>query len=446
MYIIFGAGITGISVAKYLQKNNQDFMIYDQNPDIKLKLQNRFGKNTLISENDIIYWQKVKAIILSPGINIKHQKNNFPIKQAINNNINIINDIELFWGFNKNSKFIAITGTNGKSTTTSLTNYILKENKIKISCGGNIGTGCFDLPKDAKYLLELSSYQLENIKNTRINIATIINISPDHLDRHGSMKNYIEAKKKIFLNQKKGDFALINIDQKETLEIYKELKENKDFQANIIPISNKQKIIDGFCLFDNKILYQNQQILLPNLKLKGEHNKQNIIFAFTIAKLLGINDKEIIKSISKFSGLRYRMDFCGKINNINFINDSKSTNVKSSEGALKTYDNIYWILGGKEKGDDIMGLQKLFPKIKHVFLIGQSSNNFAIKLKNKIQFSLCKTLEKAFFTAYNKACLEKSEINILFSPACSSFDQWQNFEQRGDAFYKLASKIIKNEK
>ena len=445
-YIIFGAGITGLAIARYFKKNNHQFVIYDQNPYQKLKLQNEFGNKSTISENDKISWNEILAIIVSPGINVKNKLAEFPLQQAIANNIKITNDIELFWSFNQNSQFIGITGTNGKSTTTALTNFILKQNHLEVACGGNIGTGCFDLPYSPKYLIELSSYQLEAIKKIRINIASLINISSDHLDRHKTFKNYISAKKKIFLNQKKDDFALINIDQPETFQIYQDLQNNKNFQANLIPISNMRKTDNGFSLIDNNILYQDQQIFLPTLKLQGKHNQQNVIFAFAIAKIIGLEDKNIINSIRQFSGLKYRMDFCGKINNVNFINDSKSTNVQSSKGVLETYNNIYWILGGKEKNDDILDLAEFFPKIKHVFLIGQSSKKFSQKLKNKIPFSLCRTLEKAFFDAYSRSSFEKDKINIILSPACSSFDQWQNFEQRGDAFYELVQNIKNNDK
>jgi UDP-N-acetylmuramoylalanine--D-glutamate ligase len=282
------------------------------------------------------------------------------------------------------------------------------------------------------------------------------------------MNGYIAAKKRIFMNQTKDDFAIIDVDNVNSKMVYEELKNDQNFQATLIPISNKYVVEDGVAMIGD-IIYNNINYKPPSFSdenslpldrgnitktesvidlgigkfLKGEHNSQNIAFAFANCFLSGISEEQIIAAIKTFKGLRHRMQLVANINGINFINDSKATNAESTQNALKTYNNIYWILGGKPKDGGISSLEQYFSKIKYAFLIGDATEEFAKTLENKVEYFKCGDLKTAFEMAYNLALEDQSqEKNILLSPACASFDQWKNFEQRGDFFCELAERII----
>ena len=454
--VIFGLGISAIATTNFFLSNGYEVIISNDNKnDIDLfpnKI-NNISKDNLILYHDIsiIPWKDIKYLVLAPSVPLQYPKPHEIVILARQNNVKILCDIELFYLFNNKANFLAITGTNGKSTTTSLIGHILKENNIKNEIGGNIGIASFCLSRfksDGNYVLELSSYQLDLIHQARFNIASLINITPDHLEHHGNMKNYIEAKKKIFLNQKKGDFAIINIDNNITNNIYQDLKNDSKFEANLIEISTKKNVTKGISIIDNKVtnnIEDKEQFELENLPfLQGKHNKENIAFAFANAFLKKIKSQDIINSITTFQGVKHRMQFIGEVNNIIFINDSKATNINSTKCALESYDNIYWILGGKQKNDNILDLKKYFTKIKYTFLIGSSSDEFANLLEGKLNYCKCNSLENAFYKAYNKAKIDSinNKSVVMLSPACASFDQWKNFEERGDYFCKLFKTLL----
>jgi len=449
-FIVFGLGISGKATIKFLLNNNHQVLASDDNLNSINTLEKH--PNLKIFNGD---WNGVDALILAPGIPLHFPTPHPIVKAAKENNCPIICDIELLYKFNSQAKYIGITGTNGKSTTTALTGHIFKENNINSAVGGNIGIPCLELPRlenNGTYILEMSSYQLDLIDKTRFHIASLLNITPDHIDRHGSIKGYIAAKKRIFMNQQLGDYAIIGIDNEHSKAVYDELKNDQNFQATLIPISTKKILSDGISVIDG-ILYNNIptfgkiDINLGNLPfLKGEHNAQNIAVAFTNAFLSNkIDEDKIITAIKSFKGLAHRMQFVGTISNINFINDSKATNAESTENALKSYENIYWILGGKAKEGGIKMLEPYLSKVKYAFLIGEASDDFTKTLDGKVEYFKCQTLQNAFDHAYGKALLEEksNHINILLSPACASFDQWKNFEERGEYFCKLVKELKK---
>jgi UDP-N-acetylmuramoylalanine--D-glutamate ligase len=305
------------------------------------------------------------------------------------------------------------------------------------------------LPKNATYIFETSSYQLDLIAKTRFHIASLLNITPDHLDRHHDMEGYIAAKKRIFMNQKEGDYAVIGVDNPNSKRVYEDLKNDRQFAAKIVPISTKIILKDGVSVID-KVIYNNietpSKIDLGFLPcLQGEHNAQNIAVAFANCVLSKISEEKIVSAIKSFKGLRHRMQLIAKVGDLVFINDSKATNAESTENALKAFENIYWILGGKPKEGGIETLKPYFSKIKYAFLIGEATEEFAKTLDGKVSYFKCGDLKNAFETAYNKAASDsnKGEKNILLSPACASFDQWKNFEQRGDYFCELVNQLKK---
>jgi len=455
--IVYGLGISGISTAKALNEKNFQVIATDDNQSAidfnAQKYQNINFKNL-----EQISFDKDTIISFAPGIPLYFPKPHKILEICQKTQAKLACDIEIFYELNhQNNNFIGITGTNGKSTTTALTGYIFEKLEIPSKIGGNIGVACFELPQDQinfNYILEVSSYQLDLITNTRFNIACLLNITPDHIDRHGSFENYIKSKKRIFLNQNSGDFAIVDIDNPNSLQVFEDLQNNKNFKANLVTISTKKIPQNGVAVIDKKVF-----INLENLKfefeinpiLKGQHNHQNIACAIAISCCYLIKKSQfthqkigqIIKIIEEFKGLKHRMQLVRKIGEISFINDSKATNAESTENALKSYENIFWILGGKAKEGGIKSLEPYFSKIKKAYLIGEASDEFAkILEKNSINYEKCHNLKNAFekslIDAKSSNLIEK---NIILSPSCASFDQWKNFEERGDFFCKLINDI-----
>jgi UDP-N-acetylmuramoylalanine--D-glutamate ligase len=493
-YVVYGLGISGISAIKFFARNNYEVIATDDNFQAIDNLKTSFEEGVVIdacvndggfklnhsSQNashfeppslknrvlflkpDEIDFDENTTIIAAPGIPLYFPKTHKIVEITKKTKAKLICDIEEFYLNNQNQTFIAITGTNGKSTTTALSGFIFKELNLPSEIGGNIGFPCFELTKlpDYKnyktYIFETSSYQLDLVDKTHFRIAALLNITPDHIDHHGSLQGYIEAKKKIFRNQTAKDYAIINVDNINSKTVFDELKNDSNFTANLIPISTK-KINDGGVSVINNILYnridyENNQFNLGDIFLKGEHNAENIAmsFAITYCYLKQVPNKisqlQIIDVIKKFKGLRHRLQFIGKIDDINFINDSKATNAESTENALKAYDNIFWILGGRAKEGGISILTPYFSKIKKAYLIGEASEDFAkVLTENSVEFEKCGNLEnavkKSFFDAKKYSLKEK---NIILSPACASLDQWKNFEERGDFFCKMFDEIQTN--
>ncbi|MES2677597.1 MAG: UDP-N-acetylmuramoyl-L-alanine--D-glutamate ligase [Pseudomonadota bacterium] len=456
-FIVFGLGISGNAAVKFLLEQGAEVVVGDDNQS-SLESLNKYlqehqdlKSNLKIIKNiQAIDWQNAQSLVLAAGIPLKYPTPHKIVLEANKNNCPIICDVEILYLFNKAAQFIGITGTNGKSTTTALSGHIFASAKKPHAVGGNIGIGALALPKlnaGENYIIEMSSYQLDLIDKTRFHIANILNITPDHLDRHKDMNGYIAAKKRIFLNQTKDDFAVIGIDNEHSKAVYEDLKNDSNYKSTLIPISTTQIIKGGIAMIGN-IIYNNIGAnksaidLGARTFLKGEHNAQNIAFAFANCFLSGISEEQIIAAIKTFQGLRHRMQLVKTINNINFINDSKATNADSTENALKPYQNIYWILGGKAKDGGIASLEQYFSKIKYAFLIGAASDEFAKTLENKVEYFKCDNLKNAFAMAYDLALKDQSaEKNILLSPACASFDQWKNFEVRGDFFIKLVEDL-----
>ncbi len=457
-YIVYGLGISGLATAKYLINNGQKVIVTDDN---LLAIENakiKFADKALFLRPDEIEGRCDAETLISfaPGIPLYFPKPHKILEIIKKTGAKLLCDIEIFYLFNPEKNFLGITGTNGKSTTTALAGFIFEQLKIDAQIGGNIGVPCFELPKAKVYVFETSSYQLDLIDRAHFNIASLTNITPDHIDRHGSFEAYVKSKKHIFKNQKAGDFAIIGVDNEYSKKVFDELKNDKNFQANLVPISTKKIIENGVAIIDgilhNRIGEALSDLNLSGIILKGEHNMQNIAVAFAniYCYLLQqnttqISENKIIDAIKKFKGLRHRMQFLGEIDGVNFVNDSKATNAESSENALKSYENIFWILGGKPKDGGIASLQPYFNKINKAYLIGEATENFAeILQKNGVNFEKCGDLEnaikKAFFDAKNSGLKEK---NLLLSPACASFDQWKNFEERGDYFCKAFDEVNK---
>jgi len=454
-YLIYGLGISGISAAKYLSKAHQ-VTLTDDNPQITQSPLKDFNKEITFKKFSDIDFSQINKVIIAPGIPLYFPQKHPILEKQKQYNFELICDIEDFYRINQNNTFIGITGTNGKSTSTALCNHIFTDLNLNSQMGGNIGTPAFDLTNETNnnYIFELSSYQLDLVDKVHLDIACLLNITPDHIDRHGSFENYKKTKAAIFNNQSINDYAIINIDDQNTQSIFSALQDGAAQKIITLSIFSKQE--NGLSYIGDKISintdFLKTDLELDHKYLKGDHNKQNILasLAMTLCHLnkenLEINLDKIIDSISNFKGLKHRQEFVRSIENINFINDSKATNCDSTKTALHSYENIFLILGGKEK-DGISDIIDELKKVKRIYLIGESSENFAeILLKNSIDFVKDKELNVAIKNAYfdAKKLNNSGTVNIILSPACSSFDQFQNFEKRGEYFCKIVNELQKS--
>lgn len=389
-------------------------------------------------------WQELKALVLSPGVPLTHPKPHEVVALAKQHNVPVIGDIELLYRACPKARYVGITGTNGKSTTTTLIAHILKTAGLNVEVGGNLGTAALTLKPlgaDGIYVLELSSYQLDLVKTTRFNTAVFLNITPDHIDRHGSMEGYIAAKKHIFERQQKDDVAVIAVDDDYTRGI-------RDWAlgigaSKVIEVSSHHILAKGIYVQDG-ILHDNSSPmpLTSIATLTGRHNWQNAAVAYAAAKNCGVAPDRIYEAMKTFGGLRHRLQMAATIHGVRFINDSKATNADATANALAPFDTIYWIAGGKPKEGGIKTLAGFFPKIAHAFLIGEAEDEFANTLHGHASYTRCNTLKVAVEKAAAMAFAEKKpDAVVLLSPACASFDQWKNFEERGDAFCDMVAEL-----
>ncbi len=414
-FLIYGLGLSGQSVVKFFKKNDiKDFKVWDDNKKDLFKNKRAANLNNTLNQVDYI--------ILSPGISLNNLKNK---NQLIKFKKKIITDIDLLYLTNKNFKSIVVTGTNGKSTTCKLITHLLKKNKFKVLLGGNIGTPILDLKikKNTYIVIEASSFQLSHSKFICPDYAILLNITNDHLDWHGSMKNYMNSKFKIFNLQKNKQFAIINKNFK------KILKKKGLISKLIIPkIKNYKKIKDK----------------IENDYLKSIINDENMNHTYAFSKLLKISEKNFIKAMKSFVGLPHRYEFFLKRKNIIFINDSKATSFQAAKYALSSNKNIYWILGGLPKENDQIVLREVKKNIIKCYLIGNNINYFKKQIKNKINFSVSKYLKDSIIKILRDIRLfNKKNNTILLSPAAASYDQFINFEKRGDEFKRLCKLYAK---
>ena len=406
-FLVYGLGSSGKSVIKFFNKNNiKKYKVWDDKQ--KKLFKKRRAKNLKETLNTVDY------IVLSPGISFLKKKFLIKFKKKI------ITDIDFFYLTNKNLKSIVVTGTNGKSTTCKLISNLLKKNKFKVLLGGNIGTPILDLNIKEKtfVVIEASSFQLSHSKFIKPDFAFLLNITNDHLDWHGNMLNYTNSKLKIFMSQETNQFALVNIKLKRIF------KKNNFVSKLIIPKTKNY----------TKIKHR-----IKNYYLKSNINDENMSFVYALSKLLKISTKNFINTANSFIGLSHRYEIFLKKKNITFINDSKATSFESTKYALSNSKNIYWILGGLPKKNDKISITETRKNIIKCYLIGKNINFFKEQIKNKVNYTISINLKKALIQILKdiKSFNTKDSI-ILFIPAAASYDQFINFEKRGDEFKKLS--------
>ncbi len=408
-FAIYGLGVTGKSVIKFLKRSGiSNYVSWD---DIKKKNKSNIKKFSN-------FLKIADYIIISPGINIKKS----PLSKRLEKyRKKIITDLDLFYMTEKVPKTIVVTGTNGKSTTCKILEHFLKKNKHKVSLGGNIGHPVLEIKRSNRSfcIIEASSFHLAHSKFIKPNYATILNISKDHLDWHGSFDNYVNSKFKIFKFQDKNCFAFINT-------------------KNLIKIFKKKQYIGKLIKYNLNSFFKIKQEI-KNKYLQLSINDQNLGFVYELSKVLKINKKNFIKSLKSFKGLPHRHEIFLESKNFKFINDSKATSFEASKSALKNNRNIFWILGGLPKKGDKFQLNKIKKNILGSFIIGKSPFFFKKQLSsNKLPFKISKNLSSAIRLVFNELSKSpKEKITILFSPASASFDQYKNFMDRGNQFKKL---------
>lgn len=441
---VFGLGRTGLSAAKALVAGGARVHAWDDDEATRSRAAEAGVTLSDINKRD---WQGFAALVLSPGVPYRYPQPHRLVRMAEAVGVPVVGDMELFARAVQalpergRPKVVGITGTNGKSTTTALIGHILRQAGVDARVGGNIGQGVLDmaaLHANAVYVLELSSYQLDLVRSLHCNVAVFLNLSADHLDRHGSMDGYLAAKKRIFTGQQAGDTAVIGVDDIYTQSLSLELKRSP---ARVWPVSSDFALGKGVSavgghLFDS---LTGKAVCIGDLggapALRGTHNHQNVAAAYAACRALGMDAKTIFTGIESFPGLPHRLEIVGEKAGVTFINDSKATNSQAAAQALKAFERVYWIAGGQPKAEGIAPLDAHFPKVAKAYLIGEAEEAFARTLKGKAPVCKCGTLQAAVAEAFADA-RASGEVNpvVLLSPACASFDQFANFEARGDAF------------
>jgi UDP-N-acetylmuramoylalanine--D-glutamate ligase len=441
---VFGLGRTGLSAARALVAGGARPVLWDDNIEsVKTARTEGFEVEDL-SEAD---WSGVAALLLSPGVPLHHPEPHWVVRRARAAGVEIVSDIELFARTvnaspaHKRPKVVAITGTNGKSTTTALTAHVLSHAGRDAKAGGNIGQGVLgmdDMHGGAVYVLELSSYQLDLTSSLKADAAVLLNMSPDHLERHGGMEGYVAAKRRIFMNQQPGDMAIVGVDDPWCQRICTEL-----VAANhrpIWPISSGRAMGRGVYALSG-VLYDGTADRVMEVadltrarSLPGRHNWQNAAAAYAVARSLGVPWEVVIEGLMSFPGLAHRMETVGQIDGVRFVNDSKATNAEAARQAMSSFPRFYWIGGGQPKSGGIEGLSDLFPRIAKAYLIGEAAPAFSRVLQGKVDHVISGDIESATAAAHEDAARHGQEAVVLLSPACASFDQFRDFEARGDAF------------
>ncbi|MDB5496188.1 MAG: murD [Phenylobacterium sp.] len=448
---VFGLARTGLAAARSLVAGGAEVALWDEKPAARAAAEAEGFALTDLSKAD---WSKFAALMLSPGVPLTHPAPHWTVERAREAGVEILGDMELFAravnaaSEHRRPKVVAITGTNGKSTTTALIGHVCSQAGRDVRIGGNIGVGVLDLPDmhgGAVYVLELSSYQLDLTSSLHADVTVMLNLSPDHLERHGSMEGYVAAKRRILLNQGKGDTAVIGVDDPWGQQICTEITAAN--RRTIVPISASKAMGRGIYVLQG-VLYdatgeRAQEVADLNRarSLPGRHNWQNAAAAYAAAKGLGIAADEAAEHLLTFPGLAHRMETVAQLGRVRFVNDSKATNTDAARQALSSYPKAYWIAGGQPKTGGIDALADLFPRVAKAYLIGEAAPAFAETLKGHAPVVEAGTMEAAVAQAYADAAKTGQEAIVLLSPAAASFDQFTDFEARGEAFREAVQNL-----
>jgi UDP-N-acetylmuramoylalanine--D-glutamate ligase len=447
-YAVLGLGASGMTAARALLASGARVTAWD---DASAKRDAALGAGVPVANLADADLATFKALVMSPGI-----PHTFPTPHPVAAlakaaSTPLICDVELLVRAQTTARFVGVTGTNGKSTVTALLGHILTRAGLAPEIGGNLGPpalGLQELGADGAYVIELSSYQLELIHTRGFAVGVLLNITPDHLDRHGGMDGYVAAKRRMFAAVKSGGTAVIGLDDEPCRAIAAELQ--AEGRLKVVGISANRTVGGGVYALGGRLVddiegrAERVLDLADAIALPGVHNAQNAAAAFAAARSIGVDPDRIAQAIASYPGLIHRQERVATIDDVLFINDSKATNGDAAAKALACYDSIYWIAGGLPKEGGINGLDHFWPRIRHAFLIGQAADDFAATLKGQVPTTMSGTLEAATRAAFAQARAERKKgAVVLLSPACASFDQFANFEARGEAFKTLVQEIAR---
>ncbi|OBY08048.1 UDP-N-acetylmuramoyl-L-alanine--D-glutamate ligase [Rhizobium leguminosarum bv. trifolii] len=436
---LFGLGGSGFATARALISGGAEVTAWDDNPDSVAKAAAE-GIRTEDLHN--IDWSQQTLFVLSPGVPLTHPKPHWTVDLARAAGVDIVGDVELFVRERRahapDCPFIAITGTNGKSTTTALVAHILTSAGYDTQLGGNIGTAVLTLdpPRGERfYVVECSSYQIDLAPTLNPSAGILLNVTPDHLDRHGTMQHYADIKERLVAGS---DVAIVGVDDSHSALIADRVQRAG---VKVVRISRRNVVADGIYAEGTKLIQAAGGAMLPFADLdgiqtlRGSHNAQNAAAAVAACLAVGVSADDIRAGLASFPGLKHRMQPVGQRGRVVFINDSKATNADAAAPALSSYDRIYWIAGGLPKAGGITTLAPYFPRIAKAYLIGEAAAEFAATLGEAVPYEISGTLERAVAHAAADADRDESSASaVMLSPACASFDQYKNFEVRGDAF------------
>lgn len=449
---VFGLGVSGIATCEALVASGARVFSFDENRQARDKT----ADTEYRCEHPKAWpWKEMDALVVSPGVPLTHPKPHAIVRKARMEKVPVIGDTELFAralnALDKRARprVIGVTGSNGKSTTSALIGHILKQAGEDAYVGGNIGEAVLSMPSfesDAIYVLELSSFQLDLTQSMHLDTSVFLNLSADHIERHGSMDGYLRAKKRIFLNQSAGDLAVVGVDDDYAQGLCTELMARGAFDVR--PVSAGSAIGRGVYALDAKLYFNldgktSEAGHLENMaSLRGIHNQQNIAAAVAVCERFGVTPALAVKAAQRFDGLPHRLQEVGRNGKVLFINDSKATNADATARALAAFDDIFWIAGGKGKDGGVESLRDQMSGVRAVYLIGEAASQFEEQLRGSVHCVMCGDLEKAVAAASADAIKsDASKPVVLMSPAAASYDQFRNFEARGAAFRDFVSEL-----
>ena len=464
---VFGLGRSGITAARALLAGGAEPILWDDGVSGRMQAE---AEGFELEDLTTADWSSFAALVLSPGAPLTHPKPHWTVDKANAANVPVIGDIELFaralaaTPASLRPAVVAITGTNGKSTTTALIGWVLKQAGLKVAVGGNIGIGVLALPAPTEvqaYVIEVSSYQLDLTTSFAPDVAILTNVSPDHLDRHGGMEGYVAAKTRLFQVMSPDKVALIGVDDDWGWKTVNALNDRRLRVSTIttrtppefidptggVPVADlAERLPDHVAAFDagrfiivdatnGKLVADGVAItdLARARSLPGRHNAQNAAFAYAAARAVGVSHEAAVEGLMTFPGLAHRMETVGHLGAVRFVNDSKATNADAARQALMSYPTSFWIAGGRAQDGGIEDLRDLFPRVTKAYLIGEAAADFAATLGDTPHV-IAKDMATAVALASADAQQAGGDQVVLLSPACASFDQFPDFEARGEAF------------
>jgi UDP-N-acetylmuramoylalanine--D-glutamate ligase len=442
---VFGLGGSGLASCQALAAGGANVIACDDDAKRMREAQAAGCTAADLRQAD---WSAIAALVLAPGVPLTHPAPHWSVGLARAAAVPVIGDIELFCRERRRhapkAPFVAITGTNGKSTTTALTAHLLACGGQTVQLGGNIGTAILSLapPQTGQvHVIEVSSYQIDLAPSLDPSVGVLINVSEDHLDRHGTLAHYAAVKERLVAGVQEGGTAIVGVDDNLCAAVADRLDRGG---KNVVRVSVRRPLADGIYIEAEQVVRASGAAAravagLGQIgSLRGAHNAQNAACASGAALALGVTPAVIQQGLRTFPGLAHRMEEIGRKGRVLFVNDSKATNADSAAQALACFSDIFWIAGGKAKTGGLSSLTGFFPRMRKAYLIGEAAAGFAAELEGRVPHVVAGTLERAVELAARDAeAADVKEPVVLLSPACASFDQFQNFEARGDAFREL---------